>query len=356
MLEIGSSDYLSSGHFSPRERAAVLWAEHVAKNTARERDDVSAEVKRHFTEQELVELTGVCGLFGQSNRFQDSMCLPIEEQSEVDKIRQSVRADPERIKVYLERMVENWPSIFPEAQTRGGARLEARSDHPGDTGGPARVPLLDPATAPEDSRRFMDAAKKLLGALPNAVRMWAHVPHVGKLFLPFFVAFERDGLGSVLPGALRLMVMLKTHHVHSAGYLRAHHTALARAAGVTEEQLAALASGATAAPCFSERERAAIAWAEKVALNAAKRDKAVYDALRKHFVDAEIVELTALVAICSNADLVYNALRVPVERAEVVQALNSSIRLDPQRLRTYIRTLLADWPREFPVPDAALAA
>ena len=160
------------------------------------------------------------------------MCLPIEEQGEVDKIRQSVRADPARIKVYLERIVENWPERFPESGARGHALSKAGSCYPEDIG-PSRVSLLDPATATQDSKRFMEAARQLLGTLPNSVRIWSHVPHIGKLFLPFFVAFERDGLGSVLPGALRLMVMLKTHYVHSATYLLSHHIALARAAGVT---------------------------------------------------------------------------------------------------------------------------
>jgi alkylhydroperoxidase family enzyme len=355
VLEIGSSAYLSSGHFSQRERAAVLWAEHVAKNTAQERDDVFTEVRRHFTEPEFVELTGVCGLFGQSNRFQDSMCLPLEEQSEVDKIRQSVRADPARIKTYLERMLEHWPETFPEPGEQGGTVSKANPYPPKDAGLP-RVPPLDPATAARDSQRFMEAARQLLGTLPNSVRIWAHVPHVGKLFLPFFVAFERDGLGSVLPGALRLMVMLKTHYVHSATYLLTHHTALARAAGVTDEQIAALASGSTAESSFSSRDRAAIEWAEEVARNTAKRNQAVHEALRKNFNDAEVVELTGLVAICSNADLVYNALRVPTESANEVQALNNTLRLDPRRLKAYISTLLADWPSEFPIPDAKSAA
>ena len=85
-MEISLDDYLNSPRFSRRERAAVLWAEHVAKNTARERDDVFEEVHKHFNDAELVELTGVCGQFASSNRFQDSLRLPIEEHGEVSKI------------------------------------------------------------------------------------------------------------------------------------------------------------------------------------------------------------------------------------------------------------------------------
>ena len=95
----------------------MLWAEHVAANTAGERDEVFAEVRREFSDAELVELTGICGLFAVSNRFQDSMRLPIEEQGEVDKIRQSVRADPKRLKAYVARLVDHWPRAFPLSPT-----------------------------------------------------------------------------------------------------------------------------------------------------------------------------------------------------------------------------------------------
>ncbi|NQV54375.1 MAG: carboxymuconolactone decarboxylase family protein, partial [Rhodospirillales bacterium] len=48
---------MTSNELSRRERAAVLWAEHVTKNTARDRDDVFAQVREEFEETEIVELT-----------------------------------------------------------------------------------------------------------------------------------------------------------------------------------------------------------------------------------------------------------------------------------------------------------
>ena len=54
---------MDSNLLSEREKAAVLWAEHVTKNTARSRDDVFERVRSIFDEQEIVELTMICGLF-----------------------------------------------------------------------------------------------------------------------------------------------------------------------------------------------------------------------------------------------------------------------------------------------------
>jgi hypothetical protein len=114
VLAIGSDDYMNSPLLSPREKAAVLWAEHVTKNTARKRDDVFAEVRKHFNETEIVDLTLICCCFNMFNRLVDSLHVPIEGQSEVDKIKSSVSLDPEKVKRYLETLVATWPSSFPQ--------------------------------------------------------------------------------------------------------------------------------------------------------------------------------------------------------------------------------------------------
>ncbi len=355
MQAIASDAYLDSAHFTARERAAVLWAEHVAKNTARERDDVFSEVQRHFNDAEVVELTAVCGLFGQSNRFQDSMRLPIEPPHEVDKIRASVRADPERLRAYIERLIEHWPAAYPAAadvvRAEGGGAYPAPA-----TAALPRVPLLDPATAPYASAQFMNAARQLPGGLSNAVRLWAHTPHVGKLFVPFVFAFERDGAGSQLPARLRMLVLLRTHHVHAATYLLAHHTVLARAAGLGDAQLAAAVPASAARDAVTGAEGAAMAWAEQVARNTAKRDDGVFSELQQHFSAAQVVELTGLVAIASNADLIYNALRVPLESPAEIGALNHTVAADAARIKAYLQSVLADWPQQWPALDAGRTA
>jgi alkylhydroperoxidase family enzyme len=188
------------------------------------------------------------------------------------------------------------------------------------------------------------------------VKVWAHTPHVGKMFLPFYFSFERGGVGSLLPASLRLMLLLKTHHVHEARYTIAHHTVLGRAAGLSEAQLEALSrTDAAAEREFSAAERAAIAWAALVARNAAKRDEAVFNGLKSHFKDAEVVEMTALCALASNADLLYNALRVPLEPPTHLLTLYRSVAADPKKLKAYVEQVVADWPAVIPQIDPALA-
>lgn len=359
MQALASSDYLTSPHFSPRERAAVLWAEHVGKNTARERDDVFDEVRLHFTDAELVELTDVCGVFAVSNRFQDTMRLPIEEQGEINKIKSSIRANPDRIKAFIETLIKTWPSEFPSpsgAVESGGHAVRSARTAPGGKSpagtmppiGAPRLPLLDADKGPVDSAHFLSAARALLGGISNAHRVWAHSPHVAKLFLPYQISLEREGAGSVLQTPLKLLVLIRTAHLNAATYSLAHRTALGRAAGIAEERLAALqADDCFASSLFSARERAALVWATHVVDNSAKRREDIFDELKNHFSVAEIVELTGTCAMANRLDLVHNALRVPLESPDEIEALNRSVRLDPARIKAYFQTVLAHWPQQF---------
>ena len=48
------------------------------------------------------------------NRFMDSFGIPIEDEGEVNKIRKSVRGNPDKMKAYLQSLIDNWPEDFPE--------------------------------------------------------------------------------------------------------------------------------------------------------------------------------------------------------------------------------------------------
>jgi alkylhydroperoxidase family enzyme len=69
----------------------------------------------------------------------------------------------------------------------------------------------------------------------------------------------------------------------------------ARQAGLTEGKIAALDTLESA--IFTDRERVAIRFAELMATDHLKIDDAFFEALRRHFSDAEIVELGVSVAL-----------------------------------------------------------
>ena len=65
----------------------------------------------------------------------------------------------------------------------------------------------------------------------------------------------------------------------------------ARHAGATEEKIAAINDESST--LLSPRERAALRYAEKLAVDHQKVDDAQWAELRSHFSDAEIIELVA---------------------------------------------------------------
>ena len=65
----------------------------------------------------------------------------------------------------------------------------------------------------------------------------------------------------------------------------------ARHAGATEEKIAAINDETSA--LLTPRERAALKFAEKLAVDHQKVDEALWSELRDHFSEAEIIELVA---------------------------------------------------------------
>lgn len=104
---------MQSDLLTPRQKTAVLWAEHMTLNTARTRDDVFEQVKAQFSEPEILELTLVCGLFNMINKIADSLHFDITEH-DVELIKGSVRTDPEVVRGYLQNLLDTWPDSFPK--------------------------------------------------------------------------------------------------------------------------------------------------------------------------------------------------------------------------------------------------
>lgn len=113
VLAIDGDDFLNSELLSPREKAAVLWAEHVTRNTVRDHPEVREQVREHFTDAEMVELTLISGMFNMFNRFMDCMGVPMDIQKDIDSIKDSLHLDPDQVRAYFEHVAETWPADIP---------------------------------------------------------------------------------------------------------------------------------------------------------------------------------------------------------------------------------------------------
>jgi alkylhydroperoxidase family enzyme len=71
-------DYLRSPDLDDRQKAAIRWAEAVTRMTARDDDAAFAEMRRHFSEKQIVELTVFCGMWNYSNRLCEALHVDLE--------------------------------------------------------------------------------------------------------------------------------------------------------------------------------------------------------------------------------------------------------------------------------------
>lgn len=109
-------------------------------------------------------------------------------------------------------------------------------------------------------------------------------------------ALERyiDNCG--LEASLLDLVKLRASQINGCGYCVDMHYLDARARGETEQRLSTLVVW-NETPFFSERERAALLWTEKVTLISVDRvPDAVYEQVRPHFTEEELVNLTLAIS------------------------------------------------------------
>jgi AhpD family alkylhydroperoxidase len=103
---------------------------------------------------------------------------------------------------------------------------------------------------------------------------------------------------SGLETSLLELVKTRASQINGCAFCLDMHSKDARACGETEQRLYLLAAWREA-PCYSERERAALAWTEAVTQIAlAGVSDALYAEVRRHFDEQTLVDLTlAIIAI-----------------------------------------------------------
>ncbi len=141
---------------------------------------------------------------------------------------------------------------------------------------------------------------------------------------------RRFDLGTAAPGAYRAMlglerylkecgleerllhlVKLRASQVNGCAFCIDMHWKDARSLGETEQRLYGLAAWEES-PYYTDRERAAFRWTESLTLLAPERvPDAVYEAVRPHFSDKELADLTLAVATINAWNRIAISSRTP---------------------------------------------
>lgn len=111
---------------------------------------------------------------------------------------------------------------------------------------------------------------------------------------------------------------------------------LGQALGLKDEEFDALQSDDyRASPLFSDREKAVLAWAEAMTLNTAKRDNKVWDDLKKHFSDAEIVEISLITGMFNMINRLNDSFRTELESEEYNRRQHGAVGVTRATLEDY---------------------
>lgn len=168
------------------------------------------------------------------------------------------------------------------------------------------TPRLEPVERPSSwlGRLMSFGMRRQLGrVITPALVVYNRVPRMWNVGWAL-LRLQMQGLR--LPQELRLLVQTFVALENGCGFCQDIAKAQAVQARLGLEKFRALGDWRSS-PLFDDRERAALAYAEEVNRTRRAAD-ATFDALRKHFGEREIVELTVLVAL----ENFYNLINLPL--------------------------------------------
>lgn len=106
-----------------------------------------------------------------------------------------------------------------------------------------------------------------------------------------------DTANAALEPSLAELVKIRASQINQCANCINMHTIDARAMGESEQRIA-LTAAWREAPCFTDRERAALGWTEALTrLSEGHAQESAYDALAAHFTPEEQVKLTMLINV-----------------------------------------------------------
>lgn len=171
----------------------------------------------------------------------------------------------------------------------------------------ARISLIEPGSASPEVREIYDTT--LRGKPGNVQKALAHRPEMLKNFLSFY-----GSVGRSLDRKLYELVYLRVSFINDCRYCSQHHVASSKRAGLRAEDWAALKAGNYSR--YSEKERAALEYVEKLTRAPHEIAPADFDTVKKHFSDPEIVDLHMLAGLANLTNRLTDPLGLELEFAE----------------------------------------
>jgi uncharacterized peroxidase-related enzyme len=171
----------------------------------------------------------------------------------------------------------------------------------------ARIRMVTPDIAPPEVLEIYE--KTLRGKPGNAQKALAHRPEMLKNFLPFYASVGRS-----LDRKLYELIYLRVSFINGCHYCTQHHVASSKRAGLTAEDWSALKAGEYTR--YSEQERAALTYVEKLTRTPHEIADGDFAPLSKLFSEPEIVDIHLLTGLANLTNRFTDPLGLELEFPE----------------------------------------
>lgn len=176
----------------------------------------------------------------------------------------------------------------------------------------ARVRDVGVDEVPEEVRPIYRRYSEEYGPFLNQVRVFAHRPPALRHIMGLLLELADE---PVLPKRDLEIAVVTVSKLNECAYCVAHHTPRALAHGLSGEAIEHILEDSP--PGFSERDILVRDYAREVTLNANGMRDAIFERLREHFSEEQIVELTLRAALCGFFNRVNDALQIEMEDAAI---------------------------------------
>jgi uncharacterized peroxidase-related enzyme len=171
----------------------------------------------------------------------------------------------------------------------------------------ARVAPIEAEQASPELKEIYE--QKLKGKPGSAHKLLGHRPELLKNFLSFY-----GSVGRTLDRKLYEMVYLRVSMINGCRYCLQHHLAASKRVGLSPDDWAALKAGNYNR--FTPKELEALLYTDKLTRAPQTVDDDDFLRLKKHFGDAEIVDLHLLVGLANLTNRFTDPLGAAFEMAE----------------------------------------
>lgn len=174
----------------------------------------------------------------------------------------------------------------------------------------ARVPYLEKEQVKDPVvLRAYEAMEQKRGKVTHIYKALAHCPHILQVTGPFVVSVQNP---DEIDARLKEKIMSKVSITNECAYCTYAHRGISRKIGINDEEFNELKDLGSARH-LSPAEKVALRYAEYLTLHPEGVPDELFEDLKRHYTDSQIVEITALAALYNLINRANAALSLDLE-------------------------------------------